>query len=111
MECDEQGARNIITSEDWSDASDEFKLAEAVLLNDFDKAATIMKKIGPDGYPSKSYYRDWPLFKEFRQSEEFLKTFEEIFGEPYNQFEKEVSEYSLEDLFTPSTSSTEEFPS
>jgi len=96
---DEQGAHNIIKGEDWSDTSDEFKLAEAVLLNDFGKAATIMKKIGSDGYPSKSSYRDWPLFKEFRQSEEFLTTFEEIFGEPYSQFEKEASEYSLEDIF------------
>jgi hypothetical protein len=32
----------------------------------------------------KAYYKDWPLFREYRKSEEFQRTFEEVFGEPFN---------------------------
>ena len=37
-------AKKIITNEDWSAASDDFKLAEAVILDDYDRAYTLMKK-------------------------------------------------------------------
>lgn len=49
-----------------------------------------MRRIGPNATPSKSDYRDWPLFKEYRQSDEFLNTFEEVFGEPFSEFEKQA---------------------
>jgi hypothetical protein len=32
----------------------------------------------------KAYYRDWPLFREYRKTEEFQRTFEEVFEEPFN---------------------------
>jgi hypothetical protein len=88
---DEEETIKIISAEDWSATSYKFKLAKAVLTNDFSGATTIMKRIGANAFPSKSDYRDWPLFKEFRKSEEFQKTFEEVFGEPFSNFEKEAS--------------------
>jgi hypothetical protein len=101
----EEAALKIISAEDWSATGDKFKLAKAVLTNDFLEACTIMKRIGASGFPSKSDYRDWPLFKEFRKSEEFLKTFEEVFGEPYSKFETEASdvlnEEEYRDIFEP----------
>lgn len=86
----EEAVQKIIVAEDWSATSDKFKIAKAVLTNDFKEASNIMRRIGPDGIPSKSDYRDWPLFKEYRKSDEFLKTFEEVFGEPFSEFEKEA---------------------
>lgn len=76
-------ATEIVESEDWSDTSIEFKLAQAVLKDDFVGATNLMEKIGSNGYPSKTDYKEWPLFKEFRKSEEFLKTYQELFGEEF----------------------------
>lgn len=81
--------RKIIEGVDWSAADLKFKLAKFVLLDDFKSALEIMKKIGKDGDIKKVDYKEWPLFKEFRKSEKFLKMFEEIFGEKFEISEEE----------------------
>jgi hypothetical protein len=90
----DEEATKIIKSEDWSAASDDFKLAEAVLTDDFATAANIMKKIGDNGVPSKIDYKDWPLFKKFRLSDDFLQAYEQVFGEPYREAGMQVAEGS-----------------
>jgi hypothetical protein len=82
---DEKKSKDIVTTEDWSDTSDTFKLAEAVLLDDFPKALKIMKDLGKSKSPDIHDYRAWPLFKEFRKTSEFQALFEEIFEEPLNK--------------------------
>ncbi len=72
----------IMSREDWSAIGDKFKIAKAVLADDFDEAATLMTKIGVEGDVPKAGYRDWPLFKEFRKSAIFQETFLRVFGEP-----------------------------
>ncbi len=74
-------ADRIIDEHDWSSCSHEFKLAIAVLKNDFPRAAEIMKTIGRDGPVQMNDYRDWPLFTEFRSSSEFATAFENVFGQ------------------------------
>jgi hypothetical protein len=39
-----------------------------------------MKEMGTNGPIKKNDYRDWPLFKEFRNTNAFRTTCEEIFG-------------------------------
>ena len=51
--------------------------------DDFANAATIMQKIGTNGDVKKGDYADWPLFKEFRKTEEFDTTYKQIFGEDF----------------------------
>lgn len=70
-----------MAAEDWTAASDKFKLADAVLREDFGQAAALMTKIGLGGEIHKAGYRDWPLFKEFRRTDVFQETFQQIFGE------------------------------
>ena len=77
----------ILDKEDWSSCSDKFKLGIAVLQDNFDEAVSIMKRIGPEGEVSDGDYKTWPLFKEFRKSEQLESTFEEIFGKPFSTFE------------------------
>ena len=62
----------------------EFKLAEAVLRNQFDHAGKLMRQIG-DRHEviGKRCYSEWPIFEGFRESNQFLKAYEEIFGEPF----------------------------
>ena len=87
---EDEKAKTIVKSADWSASSDRFKLAEAVLLDDFDKADYLVKKIGSQGDVKMFAYREWPLFREYRKTEGLLKAFEEVFNEPF---------YSEKDLF------------
>lgn len=87
---EDKKARNIISAEDWSDTRDKFRLAEAVILEDYSKAYQIMREIGKNPKEiRKDDYKTWPLFKAIRDEAEFQKTYEEIFGEPLNKIEKE----------------------
>jgi hypothetical protein len=76
--------RRILASRDWSATSDKFKLAKAVLLDDYSEADKIVKRIGKNGEMKKQFYRDWPLFQEYRKSASFSTLFKDIFGEPLN---------------------------
>jgi len=74
----------IINSIDWSAKSKLFKLANAVLSDDFSAAGSIMKSIGAnDDDLKKADYKHWPIFKEFIKSDIFLKTFKEVFEEDF----------------------------
>jgi hypothetical protein len=81
----EEQCKQILNAEDWSATSFRFKLADAVLRDDFKKANEMVVKLGKDGDVGMHDYRDWPLFKEFRKSPEFVSLFEQIFGEPLNK--------------------------
>jgi hypothetical protein len=81
---DEDRCNKIMRAVDWTAKGDEFKLADAVLSADWDRATWIMKRIGTEGPVSKQDYRDWPLFRELRKETCFLETFQEIFGEEFS---------------------------
>jgi hypothetical protein len=79
----------IVNNTDWTAYSNTFKLASSVLLDDFVKAASIMKVIGAnDNDMNKGSYKDWPIFKEFRKTEDFLTTFKEVFAEEFKLTEE-----------------------
>jgi hypothetical protein len=90
---DDKKAKDFITQEDWSATRARFRLAEAILLDDFESAYEIMKEIGVNAKEvSKKDYRDWPLFRSIKKEQKFLETFQEIFGEPYNKVEQTESD-------------------
>ncbi len=77
-------AQKILATVDWSAAINDFRIAEAVLLDRFDEAANIMERIGKDSEMVSEYaYHHWPLFREFRTSDQFLKAYENIYGYPF----------------------------
>lgn len=78
---------SIVLSKDWSACSDKFKIAKEALMDNFPNVIRLMKKIGSDGEVTKLYYKIWPLFIEFRETEGFKETFKEIFGEEYTAVE------------------------
>jgi hypothetical protein len=84
---DEVTAQKIIGAVDWSATAGKFRLAQAVILDDFKSAVKLMNEIGAQEGVDKSAYREWPLFKEIRKVPEFLESFERIFGEPLNRVE------------------------
>ncbi len=74
-------ATKQLDSFDWSGSGDDFKLAEAVLREQFDLAKEIMTRIGPKNpFLTEGAYNEWPLFREFRDTEQFCVGYEEVFG-------------------------------
>jgi hypothetical protein len=76
---------NIINKLDFSAYSDEYKLAGLVLRDKFSDAASLVRKIGTEShYINEEAYREWPIFREFRQTSEFLDIFKVVFGREFN---------------------------
>lgn len=96
---DEKKAREIIEAEDWSDTRDKFRLAEAVIKENYAEAIEIMHEIGTNqNEVSKHGYRSWSLFKEFRKEPAFLKAYEDIFGEPLNKLPSQNEIHEIEEV-------------
>lgn len=77
-------ATRIMQAVDWSAKGDEFKLADAVLAEKWDRAYEVMFRIGANGPVEKTFYRDWPLFTDLRKQPGFTGAYEKVFGESYS---------------------------
>ncbi len=76
-------ALKILDAEDFT-LGNEFKLAVAVLKEDFTEAKKLMIKIGADDdLFDIEAYQEFPLFKIFRETEEFKTAFREVFKEDF----------------------------
>lgn len=74
----------MVDSKDWGPLCNDFKLAAAILKDDFAEAAAQMKKIGKHGeFVTEEAYHQWPLCYKFRISKEFITTYKEIYGHPF----------------------------
>lgn len=98
---DEAKCEATLKAADWSACGDDFALCVAVLSDKFETAAVHMRRIGNNGAVGKLEYADWPVFKVFRESEEFKAAYADIFGsEPGDYVTHEqpasVSEASVE---------------
>jgi hypothetical protein len=78
-------AVQILEAEDFSALKEEFRLAEAVLRDDFHSALALVRVVGSSGGIKLGDYRDWPLFKEFRKIAELEAVILEVFNEPLNR--------------------------
>lgn len=74
----------MLSQMDCSALSPRFRLARAVLLDEFNEAANEMVNIGSAGEISDLEYKEWPLFREFRKSTKFADTYESVFGLPFD---------------------------
>ncbi|MDD4874238.1 MAG: DUF3716 domain-containing protein [Dehalococcoidales bacterium] len=80
----------ILDSLDWTVKGYKYRLARAVLKDDFPEAVRIMKLIGTTGEIDAPSYKHWPIFKEFRKTEDFDNAFIGIFGHDYLVENKEI---------------------
>ena len=72
----------LLNSIDWSSSSPEFLLAVQVLKGNYDEAELIMEGMKGDR-PNEDDFRVWPLFKEFRMSNNFKRAFKKIYKKDY----------------------------
>lgn len=81
---DEVKALEVLSKMDWSASISDFQLAAAVLRDQFDDAARIMGQIGKKGQlVNETAYHIWPLFNAFRESPQFISSYEKIYGHPF----------------------------
>lgn len=79
---DNDGCKKIVGSLDWSATNHLFKMASAILLDDFETAFSEMEKLGTgDDDKLKQHYREWPIFREVRKLPRFKEIFKSIFKE------------------------------
>ncbi len=74
---------------DWSDCSDKFLLAKAVLQKDWVLSSKIMIKIGNTDELPQIFYHEWPLFELFRDTKEFKDAYKEVFKCDYDKIDSE----------------------
>lgn len=87
LQKNKEEAKKILSKKDWSASSDDFKLANEVLTDNYDDAYEIMMKIGKNGDVDESNYKEWPLFTEIRKEKKFKDTYKSIFKEEYKVLE------------------------
>jgi hypothetical protein len=91
---DNGSAMSILDGFDWSGSSLELQLAVACLREEWDNAAAIMQRVGPDSWlcPPHSFVF-WPVFRDFRKTQQFLDSFKAVFGV---EFAEEVKKQNAE---------------
>lgn len=79
-----KAAKNELDKKDWSATTYDFKLAYAVLTENYLDARKLMEKIGKEGeLINEMAYHDWPLFRDFRDTEEFSEGYSVVYGYKY----------------------------
>ena len=88
-----KAAKKVLDKKDWSATTYDFKLAYAVLIEDYTDAEVLMCKLGKEGeLLVELSYHDWPLFREFRDTEEFFRGYENVYGYKYSSKLNEIAE-------------------
>jgi hypothetical protein len=78
-------AKKVLDKKDWSATTYDFRLAYAVICEDYTEAGKLMCRIGKEGeLVTEMAYLDWPLFREFRERSEFFENYEKVFGYKYS---------------------------
>lgn len=76
--------KKTLQSMDWTASIRDFQLAIFVLSDDYKSASELMRNIGKKGEMVEQLaYHTWPLFFKFRDSPEFQKAYEDIYGMPF----------------------------
>ncbi len=78
-----QECESLLGSVDWTSADPKFRLAVSVLKCDFGNAEKLMLTLSPRGHVTEAAFREWPLFREFRASKEFLRGFKKLFHKDF----------------------------
>ncbi|EAA6522349.1 hypothetical protein DOI81_18925 [Salmonella enterica subsp. enterica serovar Gaminara] len=70
----------LLDEYDWTACDPAFKMAEKILREDYKTAAAYMKKSYDMGDLQKEDIDQWPLFLQFRKTDEFKELYDLLFG-------------------------------
>jgi hypothetical protein len=75
----------LLNKHDWSSCDDTIQLGLRCLHDNFADAVRISKKLVHDETFSVDHYRQWPIFRAYINSDEFLAFFKESYGKDFAQ--------------------------
>lgn len=81
-------AKKILAETDWSAKSNNFKLAVAVLEDDYSKIYDLMEIVGKSDEIPRHAFQTWPLFKLIRKKKKFKDKYKEIYNEDFVLIER-----------------------
>ncbi len=76
-------AEQILEKEDWTAASDKFRVCVAAVKDDVDQVISLIETVYRSGEINAQEFREWPVFVSLKDKAEFVSKFEAVFGEPY----------------------------
>jgi hypothetical protein len=79
----ESDVAKLLGGFDWSASAPEFQLGVAVLTDQFDQAAKLVRRMGTAGEISEADYHTWPLFRIFTTTPTFAAAYQDVFGYPF----------------------------
>jgi hypothetical protein len=82
-------------------------MSNLVLREDWEEAMVLMKRMGKDAL-DKEQYRVWPLFRWFRQTDQFKEGYLALFGEEFKIHSSDGSESDREEPTETEEAATEE---
>ncbi len=91
-----EGVLKLFDQIDWSSASAEFALAVKVLREEYGEAERLMSMMDGMSPVNEDGFRDWPLFKEFRKTEQFARAFNKIYEK---EFDGLPSEQDIREIY------------
>lgn len=83
---------SIINEVDWSGTDLKFRLASKVLLEQYDEAFDLMRRIGNNN-EMRLGYAEWPLFNDLRKLQQFKDIYKEIYGCEYEYNDTKHTEW------------------
>ena len=92
LEGNKEQCKKIINEIDWSGTDLNFRLAHKVLMEKYDEAIKLMKNIGEKDN-MRYGYAEWPLFYNFRKTQEFKDAYKEIYGCDYKYIEGQSTKW------------------
>ena len=76
-------ALELLDKYDWSTQGPRFLLAVAVLRHEWRKAEQIMSEMDGEKPFEEDHFRTWPVFKEFRNTKEFRRSYKAVYGKRF----------------------------
>jgi hypothetical protein len=89
--------RQLLAGQDWTAVGTTIKLAVLVLQDKFVEAEALMGRLGKEDLELQVGFASWPIFKEFRKSQEFANGFKALYGKEFGaQSKVEVSKDDMD---------------
>lgn len=76
-----EASEKILDKEDWTAATDDFKICVAAVRDDLDTVIMLMPRVVSAELMKIEAFREWPVFERTRAQSKFIEAFERGFGQ------------------------------
>jgi hypothetical protein len=86
----------ILNGEDWSAATEDFRICIAAIREDISGLCHLMKLHSNSKIILKDSYIDWPVFRSVQESDEFKECYKLVFGEDHKLIMRPIISIGVE---------------